>query len=240
MSGSSYTTIPYTLPTTSVYTSPIQPIQSTTTTFNASGYPTTTTSYSSGSGPYSYGTYTVPPYAMSGLSGMTLPYTPTSYPSYYGQTYSSLYARATSPAEPPPPPDYSSINPEVATKAIERLVLVGLKNVGFDGSEPGAMKRLEAEVVECTFLYILMLRSWTTFLIPRLDVKMLFERTHEIANLANRSGPIVTDLLLACKERNVDPEQLKRVAGGPRGNKRKLLGACSPSVLLSVYSSPSP
>ena len=154
MSGSSYTTIPYTLPTTSVYTSPIQPIQSTTTTFNASGYPTTTTSYASGSGPYSYGTYTVPPYtstmAMSGLSGMTLPYTPTSYPSYYGQAYSSLYARPTSPAEPPPPPDYSSINPDVATKAIERLVLSGLKNGGFDGSDPGAMKRLEAEVVECT------------------------------------------------------------------------------------------
>jgi len=81
---------------------------------------------------------------------MTLPYTPTSYPSYYGQAYSSLYARPTSPAEPPPPPDYSSINPDVATKAIERLVLSGLKNGGFDGSDPGAMKRLEAEVVECT------------------------------------------------------------------------------------------
>lgn len=163
MSGSSYTTIPYTPPTTSVYTSAIQPIQSTTTTFNASGYPTTTTSYASGSGPYSYGTYTVPPYtssmAMSGLSGMTLSYTPTSYPSYYDQAYSSLYARPTSPAEPPPPPDYSSINPEVATKAIERLALAGLKDAGFDGSEVGALKRLEAEVVECMFHFIPSLRS---------------------------------------------------------------------------------
>lgn len=156
MSGPpSYTTIPYTPPTTSVYTSAIQPIQSTTTTFNASGYPTTTTSYASGSGPYSYGTYTVPPYAstmaVSGISGMTLPYTPTSYPSYYGQSYSSLYARPTSPAEPPPPPDYSSINPEVATKAVEKLVLSGLTKAGFDGSEPGALRRLEVEVVECEF-----------------------------------------------------------------------------------------
>ena len=163
MSGSSYTTIPYTPPTTSVYTSAIQPIQSTTTTFNGSGYSTTTTSYASGSGPYSYGTYTVPPYAstmgVSGLSGMTLPYTPTSYPSYYGQSYSSLYARPTSPAEPPPPPDYSSINPEVATKAIERLVLSGLKKAGFDGSEPGTLKRLEAEVVECEFHLIHLSRS---------------------------------------------------------------------------------
>lgn len=171
MSGSSYTAIPYTPPTTSVYTSPIQPIQSTTTpsvytsqiqpiqstttTFSPSGYPTTTTTYASGSGPYSYGTYTVPPYtstmSMSGLSGMTLPYTPTSYPSYYGQTYSSLYTRPTSPAEPPPPPDYSSVNPEVATKAIGRLVLAGLRKAGFDGSESGALNRLEAEVVECVY-----------------------------------------------------------------------------------------
>ena len=60
---------------------------------------------------------------------------------------------------------------------------------------------------------------------------MLFERTHELANLANRSSPIVTDLLLACKERNVDPDQLKKVAGGPRGKKRKSLG-----IFFSVYS----
>ena len=32
-------------------------------------------------------------------------------------------------------------------------MLVGLKNAGFDGSEPGAMKRLEAEVVECMFFF---------------------------------------------------------------------------------------
>jgi len=170
--------------------------------------------------------------AMSGLSGMTLPYTPTSYPSYYGQSYSSLYARPTSPAEPPPPPDYSSINPEVATKTIERLVLAGLKNAGFDGSELGAMKRLEAELVECTFPFISMLGI--TFLIPRTDVKTLFERAHELANLANRSGPIVTDLLLACKERNVDPEQLNKVAGGSRSEKPKSSGAPFLSTLLGM------
>ena len=72
--------------------------------------------------------------------------------------------------------------------------------------------------------FVLLLRSRTAFLIPSLDVKMLFERTHELANLANRSGPIVTDLLLACQERNVDPEQLSKVAGGPRGKKRKSSG----------------
>ena len=170
--------------------------------------------------------------AMSGLSGMTLPYTPTSYPSYYGQAYSSLYARPTSPAEPPPPPDYSSINPDVATKAIERLVLSGLKNAGFDGSDSGAMKRLEAEVVECMFPFRPVEILWIAWLIPDLDVKMLFERAHEVANLANRSGPIVTDLLLACKERNVDLEQLNKVAGGPRGKKRKSLGSYLPSTLL--------
>lgn len=236
MSGSSYTTIPYTPPTTSVYTSPIQPIQSTTTTFNPSGYPTTTTTYASGSGPYSYGTYTVPSYAstmtMSGLSGMTMPYTPTSYPSYYGQTYSSLYTRPTSPAEPPPPPDYSSINPEVAAKAIEKLVLAGLKHAGFDGSESGALNRLEAEVVERMYPFILLSRSRTVSLIYCTDVKGLFERAHELANLSNRSGPIVTDLLLACKERNADLEQLKKVSPSSRSKKRKSPGVHLLCVLL--------
>ena len=65
-------------------------------------------------------------------------------------------------------------------------------------------------------------------------MKALFERAHEIADLANRAGPIVTDLLLACKERNVDPEQLKKVAGGPRGKKRRLSGVCLPSLLSGV------
>lgn len=72
------------------------------------------------------------------------------------------------------------------------------------------------------------------FLILRVDVKMLFERAHELANLANRSGPIVTDLLLACQERDVDPEQLKRDVGGPRGKKRKSSGECFPFLLPSV------
>jgi transcription initiation factor TFIID subunit 8 len=120
----------------------------------------------------------------------------------------------------------------VATRAIERLVLVGLKNAGFDGSDPGALKRLEAEVVECEFHFILLSGPRSLFFC--VDVKMLFERAHELANLANRSGPIVTDLLLGCKERNVDPEQLKKVAGGPRGKKRKSLGECFPSPLPSV------
>lgn len=71
-------------------------------------------------------------------------------------------------------------------------------------------------------------------LIHRADVKTLFERSHELANLANRSGPIVTDLLLACKERNVDPEQLKRVAGGSRGKRRKSSGACLLFLLSDV------
>lgn len=101
---------------------------------------------------------------MSGLSGMTLPYTPTSYQSYYGQSYSSLYTRPTSPAEPPPPPDYSSINPEIATKAIQRLIIAGLRQVGFDGAEAGALNRLEVEVVERAYPLTLPLYRVTNFL----------------------------------------------------------------------------
>lgn len=72
------------------------------------------------------------------------------------------------------------------------------------------------------------------FLIYCIDVKGLFERAHELANLANRSGPIVTDVLLACEERNVDPEQLKKVASGLRGKKRKSLGSRLLPILLST------
>jgi len=70
--------------------------------------------------------------------------------------------------------------------------------------------------------------------ILRIDVKILFESAHELASLANRSGPIVTDLLLACEEQSVDPEQLKKVAGGPRGKKRKSSGTYLFPVPLSM------
>lgn len=72
------------------------------------------------------------------------------------------------------------------------------------------------------------------FVTSRVDVKMLFERAHELANLANRSGPIVTDLLLACQERNVDPEQLGKDVGGPRGKNRRSSGGYFPFPLPSV------
>jgi len=128
----------------------------------------------------------------------------------------------------------------VATKAIERLVLSGLKNAGFDGSDPGAMKRLEAEVVECMFPFRPVVEiSWIVWLTICLDVKMLFERAHELANLANRSGPIVTDLLLTCKERNVDLEQLNKVARGARGKKRKASGAYFPLLCFACDYQPS-
>ena len=68
------------------------------------------------------------------------------------------------------------------------------------------------------------------FLISGTDVKGLFERAQELAGLANRSGPIVTDLLLACKERNVDPERL----AGPRSKRRKSSGVHLLSVLLGI------
>jgi transcription initiation factor TFIID subunit 8 len=72
------------------------------------------------------------------------------------------------------------------------------------------------------------------FLISCIDVKTLFERAHELANLANRSGPIATDLLLACKERNVDVDQLRMVSPGPRGKKRESSGARLLPIMLTT------
>lgn len=65
-----------------------------------------------------------------------------------------------------------------------------------------ALNKLEREVVGC--------------------VEKLYEHAHELANLANRSGPIVTDLLLACKAEGLEVDQLKKMGGVRKGKKRKL------------------
>ena len=109
------------------------------------------------------------------------------------------------------------------------MVFVELSKAGFDGSEPGALNRLEAEVVDCAS-FPLVFKVMNQVLNSCTDVKALFGRAHELANLANRSSPIVTDLLLACKERNVEPEQLEKITPGYRSKKRKPSGV----RLLSV------
>jgi len=56
-------------------------------------------------------------------------------------------------------------------------------------------------------------------------VERLYKHAHELANLANRSGPIVTDLLLACKEEGLDIDQLKKIGRSRKRVKKKKLDA---------------
>ena len=52
---------------------------------------------------------------------------------------------------PPPPPDLTSITPEVASRAMHRLITSELRDLGFDSAQLSAVKRIEIEVIACTF-----------------------------------------------------------------------------------------
>lgn len=57
-----------------------------------------------------------------------------------------------------------------------------------------------------------------------LVVERLYESAHELANLANRSGPIVTDLLLACKGEGLEIEQLRKMTALNKKVKKRKQG----------------
>jgi hypothetical protein len=50
----------------------------------------------------------------------------------------------------PPEPPEPAVTPKVASKAIERLILLQLQHAGFETAEKSAVKRLELEVATCT------------------------------------------------------------------------------------------
>jgi len=172
----------------------------TSSTYNpASGY-TSTPNYAAGA--YSsYPNYSS--YVTQTPTGSQYQPSTTSYGQYYPQTPQIVQHPRSSPppVEPPSPPDYSSINPQVASKSVQRLIGTQLLSTGFEAGEISAMNRLEREVI-CF-------------------VERLYERAHELANLANRSGPIVTDLLLACEDEGLDTERLKTAGEGRRRGKKK-------------------
>ncbi|KAG5654483.1 hypothetical protein H0H81_001982 [Sphagnurus paluster] len=126
-----------------------------------------------------------------------------------------------SPELPPPPPDLTSITPAVASLALRRLLSAQLRDAGFDAAQPAALARLEVDVV--AFL------------------QQLFLRAHEYANLANRAGPIATDLVLACDEFHIPPATLRAVT---RKRPRKPTTATptphAPALLPPPSRSPSP
>ncbi|KAI0091866.1 hypothetical protein BDY19DRAFT_884437 [Irpex rosettiformis] len=138
--------------------------------------------------------------------------TPAQYPAQYPQAqqayYSAPYPSANIPlkSQSPPPelptaPEVLDVTPEVASKSIQKLILFGLKEVGFDAAEPQALQRLEAEV--------------STF------ISKIFQVAHDSSNLANRAKPIMTDLILGCEDIGYDAICLHRVEVATRKRRRE-------------------
>jgi len=107
------------------------------------------------------------------------------FPPYQGQVQQPLIKQTPAASSDPADP---AVTPEVASKALQRLVSSELKNAGFERAAQPALERLEHEVA--------------TF------VRQLFQRAHEYANLSNRAGAIASDVLLACEEFDMLPKEL--------------------------------
>ncbi|KAF8165000.1 hypothetical protein B0H34DRAFT_687373 [Crassisporium funariophilum] len=141
----------------------------------------------------------------------TLPYFPTFQ---HGQPLKSAPAVDSAPPDPPEP----SVTPDVASRAIQRLILFELQGAGYETAVQPTVHRLEVEVV--------------TF------IQQLFQRAHEYANLANRAGAIASDLLLACEDFNLPPKELYEVKKAT--TKRKRARAVPATLLAPLSRSPSP
>ncbi|KAF5392736.1 hypothetical protein D9757_000873 [Collybiopsis confluens] len=172
---------------------------------NASSYYAATytpsTSYAPATG-YSPATTYTPTTGYTPATGYTPTYTPNpqlaSLFSSYAASYSftgapqlaalSAAAAAASPPRKltgtgslrPSSPVQATITSREASQAVQRLIASELQDAGFDGAKTEAVYALEMEIASF--------------------VQNLYQRAHEYANLANRSGPIATDLLLASEE----------------------------------------
>lgn len=90
-----------------------------------------------------------------------IPY-PNHYPNHYPQSVSTIptplsyfpfQQHLQVKAEPvPPEPPEPVVTPKVASKAIQRLILLELQHAGFESAEKSAVNRLELEVSTCTSL----------------------------------------------------------------------------------------
>jgi len=149
---------------------------------------------------------------------------PPNPPGHYQLQYAPPVAQHL-PAQPPltqhklSPPDLSSVTPQIASRAVQHLLASQLRRVGYDSAQPLALRRMELEVVAF--------------------VSRLYERAHEHANLANRSGPIATDLLLASAECGLQTKDLHKLGAKSKKRKRGTMRPLEP-FLPPPSRSPSP
>ncbi|KAF7433299.1 hypothetical protein PC9H_005249 [Pleurotus ostreatus] len=161
-----------------------------------------------------YGAYQPGAYAVQ-YSPNTSPNIPGVASTYFMQQQQQF---APKPELPSPPPIIPSVTPEVASQAMAKLISYQLKESGFNKAENEALQKLEHEVVAF--------------------VQELYQRAHEYANLANRGGPIATDLLRSCQEHGLESKDLRRIRTKHR---KKAADGFNPPTLISPPSrSPSP
>lgn len=120
-----------------------------------------------------------------------------------------------------PPGDLSSVTPQIASQAIQSLLSTQLRSAGYDSAQPPALRRLELEVVACEFIIAIPICIHLKEKRVHLVVEVLYRRAHEYANLANRAGPIATDLLLASAECGLQTKDLHKLGAKPSRKKRR-------------------
>ena len=105
--------------------------------------------------PQSYGSYQAPytQYSAPGQYGPQYPQGPIpGYAPYPAPGAPGGVNPNEPPAEIPTPvvPIVPAVTPELASRAMQRLLSVELHDIGFDAAEPAALKRLELDVAACS------------------------------------------------------------------------------------------
>jgi hypothetical protein len=100
-----------------------------------------------GSYPQAYGQYSAQQYSSVNYASQPQGIVYSAFQVPYGRKESSSWVDSL------PPQERSSVDPAIASKAMNRFILAELKYEGFDAAEPAALSRIEAEVVDCTFSY---------------------------------------------------------------------------------------
>lgn len=130
------------------------------------------------------------------------------------------------------PQELSAVDPEIASRAMNRSISAELKYEGFDAAEPAALSRLEAEVVHCGSHIFLTLPS--VFTVIALVIQDLHRKIHDYANLANRTTPLAGDMLDICQECGLETDSLRLTS---ELSKLRSRGTSSSIIVspLSVY-----
>ncbi|KAF8639996.1 hypothetical protein AX17_001242 [Amanita inopinata Kibby_2008] len=142
--------------------------------------------------------------------------------------YASLSQQHTTPADQQShyqpeqqPPDLASVTPSVASHALRRLLVHELRRAGFDSAQHVTLDTIEREAIAL--------------------IEQLFERAHNYANLANRAGPIATDLFLACSDFHILVNELHKWNQRVKKKQRQSVSKPSLPTLLPAHPrSPSP